>query len=513
MNIDKTIANTNVRGVNLNTSNNNYCSGAFATIFLSLITACSSSDNNDSDGVNSIASDADIDGKLSMLIDASNLSGDPTTGRALPVITSAKAQLGKKLFFTKGLGGDSDSGCVTCHHPTLGGGDELSLAIGVGAESADLLGKGRLHALVSEHYDGGPTVPRNSPSTFNVGMWDKVLFHDGRLESLGKTTGANGDDGMGIRTPDSDFDVADGNAGANLAAAQARFPITSKEEMRGFTFAAGESNDVVRTALSEKLTGFGGWSEEFTAVYGDPEIDFDRITDAIAEYERSQVFVSSAWSAYVQGDPSAIDLSAKRGALIFYSSSEEGGANCVACHSGDFFTNEEFHVTALPQIGRGKGNGDSGNDDFGRFRESKDEADMYKFRTPTLLNVEVTGPWGHAGSYTDLAAVVRHMFNAESAIDQFDYSTLDPTVQAVDLKRNTRRALEQLKANRAAGGTTLTDFDYTEEQVSDLVSFLHSLTDPCVKSRSCLAPWIPGAQDTNPDGLRLNAINSSGEFL
>ncbi len=35
-----------------------------------------------------------------------------------------------------------------------------------------------------------------------------------------------------------------------------------------------------------------------------------------------------------------------------------------------------------------------------------DDADRYKFRTPTLLNVEVTGPWGHAGAYTTLENMV-----------------------------------------------------------------------------------------------------------
>jgi cytochrome c peroxidase len=75
---------------------------------------------------------------------------------------------------------------------------------------------------------------------------------------------------------------------------------------------------------------------------------------------------------------------------MFFSSIEDGGANCLSCHSGDFFTDEQYHVLASPQIGRGKGN-DNGtltNDDFGRARETKDDADRYKFRTPTLLNVE-----------------------------------------------------------------------------------------------------------------------------
>jgi cytochrome c peroxidase len=239
-------------------------------------------------------------------------------------------------------------------------------------------------------------------------MWDQALFHDGRVESLGKTVGANGNDGMGIRTPDSAFGVADPNAGANLVNAQTRFPVTSPEEMRGFNFEAGESNDVVRVSLAERLSHIDNWKAEFSAVYGDTTIDYSRIAEAIGEYERSQVFVNSPWKGFVEGDSNAIKESAKRGAIKFFSRIEDGGANCVSCHSGDFFTDEKYYVLATPQIGRGKGddNGILSNDDFGRFRESNDSADKYRFRTPTLLNVEVTGPWGHAGAYTTLEGIV-----------------------------------------------------------------------------------------------------------
>ena len=85
----------------------------------------------------------------------------------------------------------------------------------------DLIGPGRVHP------SGEPTVPRNSPTTFNVALWDKVLFWDGRVESLGKTPGANGNDGLGIRTPDSRYGIADPQAGEDLVIAQSRFPVTS----------------------------------------------------------------------------------------------------------------------------------------------------------------------------------------------------------------------------------------------------------------------------------------------
>lgn len=474
-----------------------------------LMTACSSDDT-----------DLDVD-VLSLAI-VRGLTGDPSTGRTLPSIDDPKPQLGKKLFFTKGLGGNDDSACVTCHHPSLGGGDDLSLSIGVGAEDPDLLGPGRFHdvAAVGGVFDGGPTVPRNAPTTFNIGMWDQVMFHDGRVESLSKLAGANGDDGvdgLGIRTPDSEFGVADTRAANDtLAAAQSRFPVTSPEEMHGFSLPTQDTNDKIRDALAVKLTADVDWGNEFMLAYGDSAISYDRIAEAIGEYERSQVFVDSPWKAYVEGDKTAISDSAKRGAKMFLSSISMGGANCISCHTGNFLTDEQYHVLATPQIGRGKGddNGTLSNDDFGRFRESQLDFDMYRFRTPSLLNVEVTGPWGHAGAYTSLENMVRHMLNPAEAIANYDFSQLDATVQAADMLTNTQFALTQLEANRASNFSRVhRNVAFTEADVADLVEFLKALTDPCVKDRSCLAPWIPDTGETGPDGLQLNAKDSTGAFL
>lgn len=471
-----------------------------------LLSACNS--NNDTAGVN--------DAALLSTVKAAGLSGDPTTGRTLPSINDPKVQLGKKLFFTRGLGGDNDSACVSCHHPSLGGGDNLSLPIGVGAETPDLLGPGRFHdsLAVGGKFDGGPTVPRNAPTTFNIAMWDQALFHDGRVESLGKTAGANGNDGQGIRTPDSAFGTADPDAGNTLAAAQSRFPITSPEEMRGFTFEAGNSNAVLRAALETKLSA--DWGAEFSVAFGDTAVTHMRIAEAIGEYERSQVFVNSPWKAYVEGSNDAINEPAKRGAMLFFSSIEDGGANCVSCHAGDFFTDEQYHVLATPQIGRGKGNdnGTMTNDDFGRFRETAVAVDMYRFRTSSLLNVEVTGPWGHAGAYTALENMVRHMLSPSQAIANYDFSQLNPSVQAADMLTNTQFALDQLEANRSNNVSGVhQNVVFSEENVTDLVEFLKTLTDPCVKDRECLAPWIPDASDTSPDGQRVNAIDNTGAFL
>lgn len=492
---------------------------------LMLNMGCEGTDQEDINGSSS-NSPTGIDAQLQAIIDEHGLTGDPSEGRNLPRISSPRAQLGMKLFFSKALGGDQDSACVTCHHPMLGGGDGLSLPVGVGAIQPDLLGPGRFHAVGETGYDGGPTVPRNVLSTFNSALYDSGLFWDSRIESLGKTPKAGGNDGQGIRTPDTALGVVDPGK-QSLLHAQAGFPVTSREEMRGFVFEASGTTNSVRTHLAARLGNYGvgvgeltspRWVDEFRTVYGLVEpvetlITFNRIAEAIATYEATQVFVDTPWKAYVQGDSSAISMAAKRGALIFFRSREEGGADCASCHSGDFFTDEKFHVIAVPQIGRGKGDGPTGDDDFGRFRETRDPNDMYAFRTNNLFNLKVSGPYGHSGAYTTLEGIVRHHLDPVQAFNNYDVSQLAANIQTDNMVSNTRNALAQLAANRAAGMQAVQNVSLTDAQVNDLLAFLDTLNDPCVTDRMCISFWIPEQNLIDPDGLRIIGFDKNGELL
>lgn len=439
---------------------------------------------------------ATLNTKLRGLITAQGLTGDPSAGRTVPHIDEPLSQLGLKLFFSKSLGGDEDSACASCHLPTLGGGDGLSLSIGVGALDPDLIGPGRTHP------SGGPTVPRNAPTTFNVALWDSVLFHDGRVESLGKTPLANGNDGAGIRSPDVPFGSADPQAGINLVMAQARFPVTSAEEMRGEGL-EGATNQDVRSYLADRLGNLSEqnpWVAEFEAVFGASEeidtlITEQRIAQALAAYERSQLFVDTPWKSYVQGDDDAIDPAAKRGAQLFFTPAAQGGAGCASCHAGDFFTDEEFHVLAIPQIGPGKGDGDTKAEDFGRFRETGDPADLYAFRTPSLINVAVTGPYGHDGAYRTLEGVIRHHLDPAEALDTYDFAQLDVGVQTEYCVENTQKALAQIDG--------YSPINLTDVEVNELIAFLHTLTDPCVTDAGCLTPWMPSQGDLAVEEFRL----------
>lgn len=494
-------------------TSNNLISSTLAASFLSFIVGCSGDNQTPSASVTA-------DDVRSLITDF-ELSGDAATGRELPDISDPVAQLGMKLFFSKSLSGDMDTACVSCHHPMMGGGDNLSLPVGVEAEIPELLGPGRLHSSSGLHFDGGPTVPRNAPTTFNMGLWDKTIFHDGRIESLGKEPLKNGDDGAGIRTPDTPFASIDASA-VNLTQAQARFPVTSIEEMRA-GFAPDASNDDLRASLTARLvdqTIPNSWLAEFQTAFGsnasaEELVTFDNIAHALAEYERSQVFTNSPFKAFVEGDDTALNAAALRGARLFYADAPAGGAGCVGCHSGDFFTDEEFHVLATPQIGRGKGDGTTGDDDFGRFRETGQPADMYAFRTPTLLNVAVTGPWTHVGAYDDLAQMIAHHANPAEAIDAYDFTlaNLEPGIQRENAETNTRKALDALEALQGSGTSKLPVLELSNEEVEDLVAFMHALTDPCVESRECMSAWIPDNTDSGPDSLQLNAVNENNELL
>lgn len=447
-------------------------------------------------GCYSTAPDAEIDVAVRAEIRAHGLTGDPAAGRDFPGIDEPIARLGMKLFFTKSLGGDRDSACVTCHHPSLGGGDALPLSIGVGALEPELLGPGRTHP------DGDLTVPRNAPSTFNLALWERGLFWDSRIEALED----------GIRTPDSPFGVPDAQAGAGLSEAQARFPVTSPEEMRGFDFILGGDNDEVREALEQRLSEDGRWAPEFESVFDSADITYARIAEAMAAYEDSQVFTDTPWAAYVQGDTGAIGEEAKRGALLFFRTVESGGFDCASCHSGDFFTDESFHAVAAPQVGRGKGDGVSGTNDHGRARETADRNDRFSFRTPTLLNVAATGPYFHSGAYDSLDEVVRHHLDPVAALQRFEPSSV-PLADARAFDRNTREMIDFLDVSGHGIDSYRDPIDFDESEVADVVAFLRALSDPCVVDRDCLAPWVANPETDDVDEQLLVAVDVDGNPL
>lgn len=456
-----------------------------------------------------------LDRQLGTLLNDQGITGDPTTGLNLPSIDDPLAQLGMQLFFSKSLGGEMDSACVTCHHPSLGGTDNLSLSVGVDSLNVELLGPGR------RSINGDFTVPRNAPTTFNSALYGRGLFWDSRVAQL-----------------DGDIQTPDGSTGGSLLAAQAKFPVTSNEEMKTDSFESNSDNNTIRGHLAARIGGYDGgfaaqnelannnWETEFQTAFGTSEsaqtlVSYDNIATALAAYEASQVFINNPWKNYLDGSGDAISDDAKRGAILFFTSNQNGGGDCSRCHSGDFFSDELHHVVAFPQMGPGKGDGNTGDDDFGLERESGISNDRYKFRTPSLLNASMTAPYGHTGAYQSLTDVVRHYDRPNRAVAFFnDNDWCEPITDSVNTQ-NCNTLFPNARANTQRAENTLDDqprnesidgINLNNNEINQIVDFLETLTDPCIRSRTCLSAWIPDATG-GPDGNQLNAVDRFGNSL
>mgnify|MGYP000237576132 CR=1 FL=1 len=458
-------------------------------------------------------SDGGLDSELADLISFHQIESNPISDprQQLAKINSKEAQLGKLLFFSKTLSGNGDVACASCHHPFLGGDDDLSLSIGVDPVLPSILGGKRVNK------NGLVLVPRNAPTTFNSSLWKKHLFHDGRVERVNDFDILPAE----ISTPDEKFGDVDPRA-TSLLQAQAGFPVTSEHEMRS-SYQSESSNEKIRNSLVKKLVesvethksddeNTVTWENLFQEIYKNPVNDlsvlmsFDRVQHLLGIYQSTQVFVNTRWKDYLNGDHATLSDAEKRGAILFYSDSSNRGAGCISCHSGSFFTDEEFHVVAFPQIGEGK---DGNGDDTGRYLRTGIPDDRYAFRTPSLLNVTHTAPYGHSGSFDTLEEVIKHHVNPRESLTHYDYglSTLNQRgIKSERSKEFSFKALEKLDKDIINNRSILPSLSMTPAEVSDIVAFLNALTDPCIEKISCLLPWVP-VESKNMESLNLLHIS------
>ena len=156
------------------------------------------------------------------------------------------------------------------------------------------------------------------------------------------------------------------------------------------------------------------------------------ITRAIACFERSLLSGNSRYDQYYsQGKSDALSAAELRGMELFFSEK----TNCSGCHGGFNFTNYAFENNGLYEEYA----------DPGRFRLTGLEEDRALFKVPSLRNIALTGPYMHDGSLTSLEAIIEH-YNSGGK----DHPHKKPLIQPLHLS--------------------------TQER-SDLVAFLHSLTD------------------------------------
>ncbi|MFT4660376.1 MAG: cytochrome c peroxidase [Patiriisocius sp.] len=326
----------------------------------------------------------------------------------------AKVELGRFLFWDPIIGGMKDVACVTCHHPDFGYTDGIDLPIGVNGVG---LGPDRIEHAGGLNLINGNThrVPRNAPTILNAAYngyanastfdpYDSPHFWDGRKSSFEE---------------------------------QSVMPPTSRAEMRGDAYADSVTFDSIIVRLQNIPEYVDLFSDCFNG--GIETVNEQNYKFAMSAFERSISSINSPYDQYISGNLTAITEEQKHGLLLF-----NGKANCVSCHQGAAFNDGSFHALGIPENPLSP-NSEGPEGDTGKDGE-------YKFKTPTLRNVELTGPYMHNGMFNTLEEVVEFKNNGVSINDNIPVSELEP----LDLTTGEKAALVSfLKA------LTDNDFDKT----------------------------------------------------
>jgi cytochrome c peroxidase len=194
-----------------------------------------------------------------------------------------------------------------------------------------------------------------------------------------------------------------------------------------------------------QLAGDASYRAAFAAAFPKdpaPMISLGNIVKAIATYERTLISGRSPFDKYVfDAEHDAISPQAKRGMALFYS---PRGA-CSSCHSGFNF----------------EGNWRDAQGDTGKASFANNGTGA-RMRVPTLRNIALTAPYMHDGRFATLDAVLEH------------YAQV-----AVNLRAGQRSApaLGGGAEPDVASATKLRTFDLSRSERSDLIAFLHTLTD------------------------------------
>lgn len=197
--------------------------------------------------------------------------------------------------------------------------------------------------------------------------------------------------------------------------------------------------------ITQKIAQIPGYKKLFDEVYGEGEVIYEDIVDAIATFVRTILSGNSAYDRYKAGDDSALTAAQKRGLSVF-------SKRCASCHAGPVLTNNSFH-----NLGIGM---DEEKPDIGRAKPTKNEGYRGAFKTPTLRSITTHPPYSHDGRFATLKDILDYF---GKPVEE-NNPNLDP----------------QFK-----GGIPL-----TEEQKADLIEFLKAL-DGEANPETAARPALP----------------------
>lgn len=306
-------------------------------------------------------------------------------------MTVAKVSLGERLFFDNGLSFNNSLSCASCHQPELAFAEPSQFALGA----------------------SGQVLRRNTQGLMNVAYHSELTWAHSGLNSLEQ---------------------------------QLLIPLFAEDPIElGIT---GHEDAVLARFLQPSYQAM------FSAAFGDSQVSFLRIVQALASYVRSLISFNSAFDHYAYfADDTALSADALRGMDLFFSERLE----CFHCHGGLNFTQSSQHqnqrlvLRAFHNTGLYNTDGQGGypERDQGLIEITLLPSDMGHFRTPSLRNVAITAPYMHDSSIATLSEVIDF------------YAT----------------------GGRAAGASNplkspfMKGFILSDSEKSDLLAFLHSLTD------------------------------------
>ena len=160
-------------------------------------------------------------------------------------------------------------------------------------------------------------------------------------------------------------------------------PIASEIEMNGDF-----------SAIIAMMKNDANYRKLYKQAFENSEINAENMLKALAQFMTMLTSSNSKFDKYRRNEPGGtLTQDELEGYQIF-------NQKCASCHATDLFTDNSFRNNGLainPAI-----------NDLGRYRVTENEQDKYKFKVPSLRNIEKTAPYMHDGRLFTLEAVLNH---------------------------------------------------------------------------------------------------------
>ena len=300
-----------------------------------------------------------------------------------------------------------------------------------------------------------PSLPADNPLTVEGIALGEALFFDARLSSnatqscaschaptrafsdgVALSRGAEG--ALGTRNAMPLFNLA-WNPGYAWDGSQPRIRDQAHAAWTNPIEMNAEPEKIV-----ERLSGDSVLAGKFRAAFGASDITVERAMLALEQFLLTRISADSKFDRALRG-VAVLSEEEKRGFELFATEFDPArgrrGADCFHCHGGALFTDFTPKNNGLDLVSL----------DAGRSVVTGNTTDRGKFKTPSLRNVALTGPYMHDGRFATLEEVIAHYDHGVQRA-----AALDPNL-----------------AKHPNAGLGLT----SEEQRA-LVAFLRALTDP-----------------------------------